>query len=57
VTYPPRRSLLELVMQKPSQEAEVEAKLSRYLGLKTPGIRPWLHGGMLKVMPFRVEWK
>jgi protease IV len=59
ITYPPRRSILELLMQKQSQDAEVEVevRLAKYLGVKTPGIRPWLHGGMLGVLPFRVEWK
>jgi protease-4 len=57
VSYPPRRSFIELLMQKPSQDAEVEVRLAKYLGVKTPGIRPWLRGGMLGVLPFRLEWK
>ncbi len=59
VTYPPRRSFIELLMQKqsPDVEAEAEARLVKYLGVKTPGLRPWLHGGMLGVLPFRLEFK
>ena len=59
VLYPPRRSLWEALFQKPSADADaqVEARLAKFLGVKTPGIRPWLHGGMLEVLPFRLEWK
>lgn len=59
VTYPPRRSLLELFLQKQNQDTEVqlESRLARYLGVATPGIRPWLRGGMLEILPFRVEWR
>ena len=59
VMYPPRRSLLEMLFQKQSQDPEVrvEARIARFLGVKTPGIRPWLRGGMLGVLPFRLEWK
>jgi protease-4 len=57
ITYPPRRSIFDLLMQKQSTDAEVEVRLAKFLGVKTPGIRPWLHGGMLEVLPFRVEWK
>ena len=59
VTYPPRRSIIDLLMQKQSQdpEVEVEVRLAKYLGVKMPGIRPWLRGGMLDVLPFRMEWK
>ncbi len=62
VTYPPRRSFLDLLFQKQSQDSEVqvEARLAKYLGAKylgiaTPGIRPWLRGGMLGILPFHVE--
>jgi len=59
VSYPPRRSFFELLLQKQSQdnEVEVEMRLAKYLGVKTPGIRPWLKGGMLGVLPFRLEFK
>jgi protease-4 len=57
VSYPPRRGLLDLFFQKQTQDSEVEleTRVARYLGVKTPGLRPWLHGGMLGVLPFRVE--
>ncbi|HEY3839516.1 MAG TPA: signal peptide peptidase SppA [Bryobacteraceae bacterium] len=57
VTYPPRRSIFDLLMQKQTQDADVEVRLAKYLGVKTPGLRPWLHGGMLEVLPFRLDWK
>jgi protease-4 len=59
VTYPPRRSIFDLLFQKQSQDAEVEmeSRLAKYLGVKTPGIRPWLHGGMLEVLPYRIEFR
>jgi protease-4 len=59
VNYPPRRSLFELLMQKQSQDAEVqaEARLAKYLGVKTTLVRPWLRGGMLAVLPFRVDFQ
>jgi len=59
VSYPPRRSFFELLLQKQSQdnEVEVEVRLAKYLAVKTPGIRPWLKGGMLGVLPFRLEFK
>jgi protease-4 len=57
VSYPPRRGLLDLFFQKQTQDTEVEleTRVVRYLGVKMPGLRPWLHGGMLGVLPFRVE--
>jgi protease-4 len=58
VTYPQRRSIFELLFQPSSDpDAQVEARLAKYLGVNTPSIRPWLHGGMLGVLPFRLEWK
>jgi protease-4 len=59
VSYPPRRSILEMLLQQQSQdpEVQVEVRIAKFLGVKTPGIRPWLHGGMLGVLPFRLEWK
>jgi hypothetical protein len=57
--YPPRRSIFEMLLQQqsPDPEAQVEARIARLLGVKMPGIRPWLRGGMLEVLPFRLEWK
>jgi protease-4 len=59
VMYPPRRSIFEMLLQQqsPDPEAQVEARIARLLGVKMPGIRPWLRGGMLEVLPFRLEWK
>jgi hypothetical protein len=57
VTYPPRRSIFDLLFQQSSSDpdAEVESRLAKHLGVKVTGIRPWLHGGMLSVLPFRIE--
>ena len=61
VTYPPRRSFLDLILEKQSPDVAVEASIARYLGVDLaelrPQLRPWLHGGMLEVLPFRLQFK
>jgi hypothetical protein len=59
IGYPPRRSIFDMLLQQQSSDpdAQVEARLAKFVGVKTNGIRPWLHGGMLEVLPFRLEWK
>jgi len=59
VGYPPRRSILEMLFQQqsPDPEVQVEARIAKFVGVKTLDVRPWLHGGMLEVLPFRLEWK
>jgi protease-4 len=58
VGYPPRRSIFEMLLQQQSDpDVQVEARIAKFLGVKAPGLRPWLHGGMLEVLPFRLEWK
>jgi protease-4 len=48
VTYPGRRSILDILMRR-SQEDVVEAKLSSVFG-RIP-FRAWLKGGYLRIMP------
>jgi len=53
VIYPARRSILDYLWRA-DQDAGAEAMLSR-LGLAP--LRPWLRGGMLRMMPFSIEFK
>lgn len=59
VMYPPRRSILDMILQQqsPDPEVQVEARIAQLLKVKTSEVRPWLRGGMLEVLPFRLEWK
>ena len=52
VVYPGRRSLIDLLLKK-SQDDMMEAKLSQVLG-HVP-FHAWMSGGMLRIMPFRLE--
>jgi protease IV len=54
VTYPPRRSLFDLLVNR-SNESEVETKLRALTG-KLP-IRALAQGGILRLMPFTIEVK
>ena len=52
VPYPPKRSLLDLIMSRPSENA-AEAKLRALLnGWQT---RIWLKGGYLRLMPYAIS--
>jgi len=50
VTYPPRRSVLDLLLKQSQDSSDVEALLS------AAGLRVWLHGGMLRMMPMRLAF-
>lgn len=57
VVFPERKSLFQQLMQKDEDTVEsapfsAERALLKEAG---PGIAPWLAGGMLKSMPFRLE--
>jgi protease-4 len=52
VTYPPRRSLLDIVMRRP-QEDMLESKLAQAFG-RMP-FHAWMRGGFLRMMPYWVE--
>jgi protease-4 len=54
VTYPPKRSIFDLLFGQ-SSEAAVEARINRLLGgLQT---RVWMKGGMMRMMPYAIEVK
>jgi protease IV len=62
VVYPAKRSLLDVLLHSTS-ESEAEAMLSR-AGLEPlraawhdDGLRVWMRGGMLRMMPFAIEFK
>jgi protease-4 len=63
VTYPAKKSLLELVLQSNSDSSEADAMLSGVgLGpLRTAwhdaSLRVWMRGGMLRMMPFSIQIK
>jgi protease-4 len=54
VTFPPKRSLFDLLMNR-GGDSEVEAKIHSFFG-KLP-IRSLAHGGMMSLMPFTIEVK
>ena len=55
--YPRRKSWIEVLLAKPSQDADtaVEVRVARYLGVSRLGLRPWLRGGMLAILPWQLE--
>jgi protease IV len=57
VVYPERKSLFQQLMQKDEEVVESAPFSARQVLLREagPGIAPWLTGGMLKSMPFRLE--
>jgi protease-4 len=55
VMYPARRSLLDLLFKRSGEESLVSAQLHRVFG-RVP-YHAWLHGGMLRLMPFWLEVK
>jgi len=54
VMYPPRRSLLDIVMRRP-QDDILESKLAQAFG-RMP-YHAWMKGGFLRMMPFSVDVK
>ena len=55
MSYPPRRSLYDLLFSNKSNESEVESQLRAVLG-KMP-IRLLAHGGVMRLMPFTLTVK
>jgi protease IV len=55
VSYPPRRSLFDLLMNNKSSDSEMESQLRAVVG-KMP-IRLLAHGGILQLMPFTLVVK
>lgn len=57
VPYPRRRTLIETLLQRQTEllaPEDAEARLAK-LVLGQPGIAPWLTGGYLRVMPYRID--
>lgn len=55
VTYPGRRSLLDLLLKRSSTEDMLESRVRRELG--SVPVRAWLHGGFLRITPYVVTFK
>lgn len=52
VTYPGRRSLLDMLLRRSTPEDMLETRIAQVIGPMP--VRPWLHGGMLSIVPFRI---
>ena len=55
VTYPPRRSLFDLLMKRSQQDDFVESKMAHVFG-RMP-YHAWMKGGMLRLAPYWFEVK
>jgi protease IV len=55
VSYPPRRSLFDLLWNNHQSDSEVESQIRALVG-KMP-IRSLVHGGVLRLMPFTITVK
>ncbi|MCL4795175.1 MAG: signal peptide peptidase SppA [Bryobacteraceae bacterium] len=57
VVYPERKSLFQQLMQRDDEAVEAAPFSARRALLREagPGVAPWLAGGMLRSMPYRIE--
>jgi protease-4 len=55
VTYPPKRSLLEVLLNRSDETAQVESLVRPVIG-KLP-LRALTHGGIMRLMPFTINVK
>jgi protease-4 len=53
VSYPARRSLIEVLLQRKPQEEMLQSRVAQILG-RVP-FRAWMKGGFLRLMPYWVE--
>ena len=53
VTYPPRRSLIDVLLKRSSPEDMLESKLSQAFG-RMP-FHAWMQGGLLRIVPYWYE--
>jgi protease-4 len=53
VMFPPKRSILDQWI-KSNSEPTVEAAVAKILGLD---VRPWLRGGLMRIMPYQIEFE
>ena len=56
VTYPPRRTVWDVLFSRPDDSAAIDAAVTKLAG-EHVSIRPLIDGGMLTLMPYRVEVK
>ena len=52
VTYPPKRSVFDLLFGQPPEEA-LESRLGGVMKLSQ--LRLWAHGGMMRLMPYTID--
>jgi hypothetical protein len=56
VAYPPRRTLLQLLLERGDESAAVEAEIRSWLGARVP-VRALMQGGVLRLMPYVIDVK
>ena len=57
MVYPPKRSILEVLMSSQNPEAAIDAKIAALAPLKDAHVRVWMRGGMLRLMPYTLEFR
>ena len=63
VVYPEKKSLLEYIMQAAGEDDGMDAMLGHaglkplQMALRDSRLRVWMHGGMMRMMPFALEFK
>lgn len=55
VTFPGRRSLLEVLMRRSTSEDMLESRIERVVGPMP--VRAWMKGGFLTILPLRIDVK
>jgi protease-4 len=56
VAYPPRRSLLQVLLNRSDESAVLESQIRAWLGPRVP-IRALAQGGVMRLMPYVIEVK
>ncbi|MDQ6666061.1 MAG: signal peptide peptidase SppA [Acidobacteriota bacterium] len=63
ITYPPKRSLFDLMFNTPSPEAAFDARLAGLFGasarplIDSPELKLWMRGGMLRLTPYSLIFR
>jgi protease-4 len=55
VTYPPQKSVFELLFNRSDENAELESKLQTMLGLGRLPLRALAQGGVMRLLPYTIE--
>jgi len=55
VTYPPRRTIWDILLNRSDDTAEIESRLRPFIG-RLP-LRALAHGGVMQLMPFAIDVK